>query len=64
MNIAPTEVTTADMAEILGVHERTLQKLAKDGWINGKLGHDRWDMKKTVQYYTTHVRLTKLTGKP
>ncbi|MDH7805515.1 MULTISPECIES: type IV toxin-antitoxin system AbiEi family antitoxin domain-containing protein [unclassified Rhizobium] len=59
----PDVVTTVQMAAVLGIHERTLQKLVKDGWIEGKIGHDRWDMKKTVQYYATYVRLAAISGK-
>ena len=64
MKTLPTEATTADMADVLGIHPRTLQKLAKEGWIDGRLGHDRWDVLKTIRYYLTHVELTALAGKP
>jgi phage terminase Nu1 subunit (DNA packaging protein) len=58
----PNVVTTKQMAEILGIHERTLQKLAQEGFVESKLGHDRWDMKLTIRHYAEHVRFSALSG--
>ncbi|NSZ19326.1 hypothetical protein [Agrobacterium vitis] len=58
------EASTREMAEILGTHPRTLQHLEKQNWIDGKLGHDRWDVAKTTRYYLEHVKLAALTSKP
>lgn len=58
-----TTISTAGMAEVLGISERTLQQLSKDGWIEGKLGRDRWALAKTTRSYMTHVQLTHLTAR-
>lgn len=55
MDILKLEATTEDMAGVLGVHARSLQKLQRDGWIEGKIGHDRWNVAQTVQSYTKHI---------
>lgn len=64
MEILKLETDTVDMATVLGIHPRTLQKLAKDGWIEGRVGHNAWNVATTVRHYVQHVELTRLTGKP
>ncbi|MDO5896544.1 hypothetical protein [Agrobacterium sp. Azo12] len=57
------EATTTEMAKILGIHIRTLQKLERDNWISGKIGHDRWDIGRTTRYYLTHIELEAITSR-
>lgn len=52
-----SEVTTEDMAAVLGIHPRTLQQLAKEGWVDGKVGHNRWKFGRTMRTYLSHVQL-------
>ena len=58
---AETTITTSAMAALLGVSERTLQNLHREGWISGKLGRDLWRVIETTQSYLAHVRLSALT---
>ncbi|GHD07702.1 hypothetical protein ACFOEZ_04125 [Tianweitania populi] len=64
MDVLAWETSTEEMAKVLGIHPRTLQKLQKENWIEGKVGHDRWNVAKTTRYYLNHVDLTRIMGKP
>jgi hypothetical protein len=61
MTVQVIECSTDEMAEVLGILPRTLQKLQRDGWIEGKVAHGRWDLGKTTRSYLTHVQLEALT---
>lgn len=47
----PAEVSSADLSEILGVGVRQLQRLTREGWIEGKLTHGRYNLKTAVRTY-------------
>jgi phage terminase Nu1 subunit (DNA packaging protein) len=47
------QVTTADLALVLGITERRIQQLEKPG-VFRRLGHGEWDLADSVQSYLRH----------
>ena len=53
----PNEVSTADMAQVLGISVRQLQRLTREGWVEGHLGHGRYDLKRAVRAYFGYCQM-------
>ncbi len=49
-----TTTSTADMAAIVSLTPRRLQQLAAEGWLEGRVGRDQWNVLRTVRTYLSH----------
>lgn len=49
-----TTTNTADMARTLSISDRHLQQLAADGWVDGRVGRDRWNVFRTIATYLNY----------
>ena len=54
-------VTAGQLAALLGTTEQEVEDGKKDGFIEGALAGGRWDIRKAVPSYLSHLR-TRATG--
>jgi hypothetical protein len=62
IDVNALECSTKEMAAMLSIHPRSLQKLAQEGWIEGRTGHNTWRLAQTVQSYTSHLTHQNISG--
>nr|WP_278515354.1 hypothetical protein [Brucella anthropi] len=48
-----------EMAEILGLEPRRFQQLVQQRWIEGKIGHNQYDVGLCVRHYRDYCSLPK-----
>lgn len=51
----PGTISGPELADLLGVHERTIRDLAKDGFVV-KVGRSAYDRDASIRKYITHLR--------
>lgn len=52
-----TVVTGPEMADVLGLEPRRFQQLVREGWIEGKFGHNEYDFLRCTHTYLSYCQL-------
>lgn len=46
--------SSEECAEMLGIHLRTFQRLIREGWVEGKIGRNEYDLQRVTATYLSH----------